>query len=249
MLFRRIFKRVAAAKGKWGVYLLEVVLIVLSVLLAIQADRYNQERKSEVKLNAYVQALYQDLKDEQFINRNNLLDCQGDVADIAACIRLSKYEKDDSLSIALDRFRRVFSRGVFRAFPPTTFDIMTNSGDIALIKDLNFRKQLAATFAFRDNYLKEDLRNHDHLTKDIAYRMSPYLDFACMTRKEGLHQCLTDRDGFVTNQQNDLFLFLQTTEARAFHLKVGINYFEACILEIERLYGEVLSLEETAEGG
>ena len=243
MLFRRIFNRIAAARGKWSVYLLEVALIVLSVLLAIQADRYNQERKNEAKLNAYVQALYQDLKDEQFANRNNLLDCQTDVADLKACIRLTSYDHDDSLNQALNHFRRVFSRGVFRVFPPTTFDIMTNSGDIALIQDLPLRKALAATFAFRDNYIKEDLRNHDQQTQDIAHRMSPYLDFSCMTRKEGLHQCLLDRDGFASNQQNDLLLFQQTAEARAFHLKVGINYFEACIGELERLYGEVLAVE------
>lgn len=117
MLFRRIFNRIAAARGKWGVYLLEVALIVLSVLLAIQADRYNQERKNEAKLHAYIQALYQDLKDEQFANRNNLLDCQTDVADLKACIRLTSYNHDDSLNLALNHFRRVFSRGVFRAFP------------------------------------------------------------------------------------------------------------------------------------
>lgn len=125
---------------------------------------------------------------------------------------------------------------------------MTNSGDIALIQDLMLRKALAATFAFRDNYIKEDLRNHDQLTNDIAHCMSPYLDFSCMTRKEGLHQCLTDRDGFVANQQNDLFLFLQATEARAFHLKVGISYFESCLGELERLYEPVLIFEEAAKG-
>lgn len=244
MLFRRIFNRIAAARGKWGVYLLEVALIVLSVLLAIQADRYNQERKNEAKLKAYIQALYQDLKDEQFANRNNLLDCKKDIASIASCIRLSQYDQNDSITMALDHFRQVFSRGVFRAFPPTTFHIMTNSGDIALIKDLALRKQLAATFAFRDNYIKQDLRNHDQLTKDIASRMSPYLDFPCMKRSDGLHQCLTDRHGFAANGQNDLFLFQQTAEARAFHLKVGINYFEACIGELEGLYGEVLAVED-----
>lgn len=243
MLFRRIFNRIAAARGKWGIYLLEVALIVLSVLLAIQADRYNQERKNEAKLDAYVQALYQDLKDEQFVNRNNLLDCREDIASIASCIRLSQYDHNDSIDMALDHFRQVFSRGVFRAFPPTTFHIMTNSGDIALIKDLTFRKQLAATFAFRDNYLKEDLRNHDQQTKAVAYRMSPYLDFSCMTRSDGLHQCLTDRDGFIANKQNDLFLFLQTAEARAFHLEVGVHYFEACIAELERLYEAMLADE------
>ncbi|MCR9054710.1 MAG: hypothetical protein ACE362_15865 [Phaeodactylibacter xiamenensis] len=53
-----------------------------------------------------------------------------------------------------------------------------------------------------------------------------------------------NRDGFAANGQNDLFLFQQTGEARAFHLKVGINYFEACIGELEGLYGEVLAVDD-----
>lgn len=49
---------------------------------------------------------------------------------------------------------------------------------------------------------------------------------------------------FIANGQNDLFLFQQTAEARAFHLMVGINYFEACIGELEGLYGEVLAVDD-----
>ena len=240
MLFRRIFNRLRLSRGKWGVYLLEVLLIMLSVLLAIQADRYNQERKNETKLKAYLQALYQDLKDEQFSNENNLDDCLKDMEDLISCIRLARMDHNDSLNASITHLQSVYRRGVFRAFPPTTFDIMISSGDITLVKDLAFRNRLAATFAFRDSYLKKDLQNHDAQTRHIAKSMSPYLDLACLSKTEAPYQCIIDREGYINDQHNDLFLFLQLAEERAFHLKVGIRSFDYTIKEMEELYGELL---------
>jgi len=236
-----MLNRLFSAKGQWRIYLLEILLIVLSVLLAIQADRYNQQRKKDAKLEAYVKGLYQDLKDEQFSNHNNLGDCQKDIANIEACIRLAKFDQNDSLNLALSKLGEVFTRGVFRAFPPTTFDIMTYSGDIALIEDLAFRKRLAAAFAFRDNYIKQELKNYDVQNYNMARQMSDYLDFTCMVSTNDLHRCLIDREGFVADRHNDLFLFLQTARTRAFHLEVGINSFEQVIKELEQLYGPSLT--------
>jgi hypothetical protein len=236
-----MLNRLFNAKGQWRIYLLEIVLIVLSVLLAIQADRYNQQRKKDAKLEAYVKGLYQDLKDEQFSNHNNLADCNKDIADIEACIRLAKFDQNDSLNLALDKLGTVFTRGVFRAFPPTTFDIMTYSGDIALIEDLAFRKRLAAAFAFRDNYTKQELKNYDVEIQNMARQMSRYLDFTCMASTNDRHRCLVDREGFVADHHNDLFLFLQTARNRAFHLQVGIGSFEHVIKELEQLYGPMLT--------
>ncbi len=235
-MIRRLFKKQSQGTRALWSYIGEVSLIILSILIAIQADRYSQSMKNQAQLEEYLQLTYQDLLDEQFLNQNNLNDCQSDISDIQTCLRLCRYNQDDSLNQALSHLQRVFSRGVFRAFPPTTFDIMASNGDISLIQDLSFRKNLASVFSFRDAYVKQDLLDFDAQTKTLAYELGQYIDLECLSYSESLHTCLIDRPGFVEGVHNELVIFLRQAELRQFHLTIAVQYFERAINEIEQLY-------------
>jgi hypothetical protein len=232
MIWRKILNRLKNKNFSLVTYLVEIVLIILSVLIAIQADRYNQNRKNEAKLEGYLQAMHQDLLGEQERNRKNLYDCQKDLNGIQRCLQLARYNQDDSLDLALRHLGSVFTRGVFRTFPPTTFNIMLSTGDISLISDLEFRNRLAATFSFRDTYLKDDLQQFDAQVKELSASLGKYIDWACLATSERLHPCLIDRKGFVEDVHNDLFIFLRMTQLRAFHLEVAIQNFDGMIKEM-----------------
>ena len=247
MFWQRILKRIKNKNNRITPYLIEVLLIIFSILIAIQADRYNQSRKNEVKLESYVQSIHQDLQDENRANQMNLLDCQRDIHCIKQFLRLCRFNQDDSLDLALSSLMEVFVRGVFRPFPPTTFDIMVANGDIALVKDLELRKYLASTFSFRENYLQKDLLEFDKETKEVALAMSKYFNLVCMRASPSLHTCLTNKEGLIKGEHNELFLFLRTAQLRAFHLETAIQYFKSTITELETQYELKIPKEQSTE--
>lgn len=237
MILQKLLNRLSLAKVNLFVYLLEVFLIIFSILIAIQADRYQQRKREQVKLDNYIQAMHQDLLDEQESNRMNLFDCRRDLQNIERSLRLSQINQDDSLSLALQNFGEVVNRGVFRPFPPTTLDIMLSTGDIALIKDLELRSLLASVFSFRDTYLKKDLLDFDEQIRTVSHELAKYGNLSCMYATPAPQQCLTDRKGFVDHFHNQLFILYRTTQLRAFHLGTAVNYFAGTIDDFEQAYG------------
>jgi hypothetical protein len=236
MLLRRIRQRLSNSNAKVATYLLEVLLIILSVLAAIQADRYNQARKDQQKLDEYVQALYQDLQEELETNRMNLIDCQKDLTAIEDAMRQFRYDQNDSLQLGLANLGAVFTRGVFRAFPPTTYDVMLSSGDLALIEDLEFRNLLASVMAFRDNYLKSDLQEFDKQTLELSRYVGQYVDITCLASSEELYPCIFDRQGIVSDAHNELFIYYRVAQLRAFHLSASVRGMDAAVRGMEELY-------------
>ena len=226
----------STSNAKVATYFLEVFLIILSVLAAIQADRYNQARKDQQKLDDYVQALYQDLQEEQASNRMNLFDGRKDLECMEAAMRQLRYNQNDSLQLALRNLGAVFTRGVFRAFPPTTYDVMLSSGDLALIEDLEFRNLLAAAMAFRENYLKKDLEKFDEQTLAYSRYVGQYVDITCLASSEQLYPCIFDREGLVSDVHNELFIYYRVAQLRASHLSASVRTFEVTINSMEELY-------------
>lgn len=237
MFWRKFLSKLSGGKVNVLAYILEIFLIIFSILIAIQADRYQQSKRNQHKLEDYIEAMYIDLLDEQESNRNNLFDCQQDINSIRAGIRLSQINQNDSIQLALYNLAQVASRAVFRAFPPTTFDIMMSTGDIALIKDLEVRGQLASTFSFRDNYIKRDLLEFDNETKKAIAQLSKYVNLSCMYTTRNLTDCLTDREGFTQHFHNELFAISRAADLREFHLRRAITYFEFAIENMEEVYG------------
>lgn len=235
MIWRKILDRIKNRPQNIGTYLMEILLIIFSILVAIQADRYQQSRKNEAKLQDYLQAVYQDLQDEQKRNRNNLADCRQDINSLQRCLQLGRFNQNDSLDLALEHLKSVVARGVFRTFPPTTFDIMLSTGDIALIKDLEFRNRLAATFSFRDTYIKNDLQTFDQQIRETSRLVGKYVDLPCLAVSEIPHGCLTDKAGFVQDAPNELFMLLRMADIRKFHLQIAVNSFAKTIEEMEAL--------------
>ena len=77
MIWRKILNRLTGKKTGVLIYVVEVSLIIVSILVAIQADRYQQNKRNEIKLDNYIQSMYQDLLKDHDRNQNNLADNNG----------------------------------------------------------------------------------------------------------------------------------------------------------------------------
>ena len=132
------------------------------------------------------------------------------------------YAQDDSLYAAYSNFAEVYQRGVFRAFPPTTFDLMVQSGEADLLKDLQLRNSLASVFAFRQDVVRKDLEDFDRSTQVCAEKLGAYFDLSLMfDREKG--KFMIDKEGFLRTPHNEVFLLLRNTNLRAFHLEEAIE--------------------------
>ena len=138
----------------------------------------------------------------------------------------------DSLYSAYSNFAEVYQRGVFRAFPPTTFDLMAQSGDANLLKDLHLRNSLAATFAFRENVVRKDLEDFDRQTQVCAEKLGRFFDLSLLFGGEK-EKFLRDREGFLNDPHNEVFLLLRNANLRAFHLESAIEALEETQTELD----------------
>jgi len=215
-------------------YFLQVSLIILSLFIATRVDRCNLANKNEEKLQAYLTAIELDLQDELELNENNLFDCEQDIKGLEHGIKLLRHNQDDSIRLAIQEIFTVFTRGVFRSFSPTTYEIMSNSGDILLIKDLELRGNLAAVFAFRTDYLKTDLLAYDKLAKKTAEKLGHFLDLACLAGQQADPiACVTKREQLIKDPHNELTLLVREAELRAFHLEKAIMHLKRTLLELQ----------------
>lgn len=230
-------KNIFSVKGITD-YLLQVSLIIISLLIATGVNRCNEEKGDRAKLAEYLDDIEQDITQELEVLSRNLVDAENDYADLERSIATIKNSEMDSLQVSLMLCLRVLGRGVFRTFEPTTFDLMTSSGDVLLIDDMDYRRQMANFVDFRISYLKGDLQRHDDLILETARKLSEFLDLACATNTRGGINCLLDEQGYRKDVSNTLVILLRATELRIFHLEVASSYGE----EVLRMTREQIAL-------
>ena len=223
--FTRLFDPAGVKK-----YVTQVSLILFSLLLATRAERCRESGKEREKLIEYLSAIRLDLEDEIKTDAMNLNDCERDIACLVTFMRKSSHR--DSLLDAYASFAEVYQRGVFRAFPPTTFDIMAQSGDANLLKDLKLRNSLASSFAFRQNVIKKDLEDYDRETVVCAEKLGRFFDLSLMFsgKKE---KFMLDEAGFLRDPHNEVLLLLRSASVRGFHLETAIEDVKATAKQLD----------------
>jgi hypothetical protein len=216
-------KGVLSSRG-WKDYLLQVSLILLSLFIAVGIDRCNQASKEDNLRETYYESIEADLLEEKESNEFNLADCRNDIRDIVNALNGMVEDNAESRKVIAQSLGTVFGRGVFRPFSPNTYDIIYQSGDVLLIEDLRLRYLLSANTAFRNDYVRDDLRRHDEMTLEVAEEVSPYLSLNCLRRlaKGEEEDCISDFPELVKFGQGKLSVFLRHAELRAFHLERAI---------------------------
>jgi hypothetical protein len=204
-------------------YVTQVSLILVSLFIATRAEKCRDAGKEREKLQEYLLAIQTDIREEIKTNEMNLHDCKRDQQCLIRFLQLSNYNHPDSLKIAFSNFAEVYHRGVFRDFRPTTFDLMMQTGDATLLKDLNLRTQLASVFAFRQNIIRSDLADFDEQTRRCAENLGEYFDFSLLLYGEGASSFPSGNSGRFKADHNEVYSLLRAAQLRGFHLRVALE--------------------------
>ena len=216
-------------------YVTQISLILLSLYIATSVDRCKEANKDQAKLQEYLRAIQVDIKEEIKVDAMNLGDCEQDIKNLGLMLYYAKMPQPDSVELAMNNFAQVFWRGVFRGFHPTTFDLMMESGDANLLKDINLRNKLATVFAFRRTVIQADLAQFDQQTSLCAAELGKYVDLARYLFVEEFDiKCVIDREGFARSPHNEVFLLHRLANLRAFHLENALEDLK----EVEKLLTE-----------
>lgn len=205
-------------------YLISVSLIVVSLLLTGRVERWREASRDRERLQEYLVAIQKDVKHELDADRKNLKDCRSDIRALETVVNYSLAQDTSKADSVLFEYANMMFRGVFRSFPPSTYDMMTQSGEARLIKNLELRNAMSTCFSFRSNILQPDLRSFDRELIACTEKLGKYIHLARLADFE-LKMAWLDRQGFFQTPRNEVVQLLRNAELRAFHLEVAVENF------------------------
>ncbi len=227
------FKKIAALIDPAGAkkYITQISLLLVSLMIATSADRCRTRQKEVVKLREYLAAIKDDLKEEVETCRMNMNDCARDMKCLRMVIKYSDYAQPDSIRYGFEYFLEVYQRGVFRTFPPTTFEMMMQAGDVYLIKDLALRSELASAFTFVNRNIRDDLESFNQETDKCAAVAGNYIDFSSNLFEDmSIYPRPTKGD---MRWSNAVCALLANTNVRKFHLVNSIENLTEALKKLE----------------
>lgn len=211
-------------------YVIQVSLIIFSILAATYVGKCNEKEKDSELLTAYLHSINNEVAFEISKHTDNIVDAKQDLRVIQRAIDLSQYPATDSIYNMAANFLNANLRGVFRTFPPSTWDAMLAAGDSELIKDLDLKQQIAGSFAFRNTTVREDLKDWDAENKRVFDELSVFIDPTVLGDVENHHlnleRILLDPEGFRIHVRPLLLSMLRQCFNRLFHLEVSQGQFE-----------------------
>lgn len=162
--FRKIRQEVLSKNqiNKYLIYAIgEIVLVVLGILLALQINTWNQARVNKQTEKEYYRRLLADvLLDQELISKQITVtqDRLKGANELIKSIQENNEMEDIARSIG-----RAVSRSDFGLKPTqTTFEEIKSSGNLHLIKDYEFKKQLDSYYAFMNGLLTTINNNASH---------------------------------------------------------------------------------------
>jgi len=172
--FRRIRQKLLSENRfrKYLIYAIgEIVLVMIGILLALQVNNWNEDRKNASRLQGYKESLIEDLVQDtlsisqtlQYIREGNQ-----EIAEFERRIELSEDPLDTLYSIARYEYNHYIAAQA--DFNDDTFQILSSTGDIAL-----FDQEIINALTDLSN-LKEDALDGNDFTWDIV--LGHYLEYS-----------------------------------------------------------------------
>jgi hypothetical protein len=230
---KNVFQKIVALIDPAGAkkYVTQVSLLLFSLLIATSADRCRTRQKERVKLHEYIAAIKKDLENELSDCKMNLNDCKRDQTCLLKALIYADHSNIDSVRYGFDHFLEVYQRGVFRTFPPSTFEMMVQAGDVHLIKDLGLRSELASTFSFLNRNIRNELEAFDQAVTACAEVAGLYLPLSeFYSRGKGAIPRPAKGD---FRWENALYSLLNNANLRGFHLRESVENFENALKKLE----------------
>ena len=180
MILRRLSQ--ALREQNWTTILIEFALLVLGVFLGIQAANWNAVREEDRRSAVFTQRLKADLREEAW-NFEMLVGYYGQVQANArrAVDALTGHGEltDEALLVAAYRATQYNDNTRQRA----TYDELTSTGELALIRDPTLRKLAMDIYSMRDfDWFIDEGRSSPYrlaFRKRVPYRVQDALGATC----------------------------------------------------------------------
>ncbi|MGB4837428.1 MAG: DUF6090 family protein [Saprospiraceae bacterium] len=129
----------------------EIFLVVIGILIALQINNWNEDRKSGILELAYLKNLIEDLKadiDYTELNVLNRYDKKIKSLELGKAYFQGNYEPEDTISFLEEiRYGGVFGNIVWD-FKKTTYDELINTGNFRKIKNDSLRNAIIDYYNF-----------------------------------------------------------------------------------------------------
>ena len=167
--FRQIRQRLLT-DNKFSKYLLyavgEILLVVIGILIALQVDGWNQERKDRIKEHQILESLVEDFSSNDSILDTTLVDISGQINNwtiVLDIVNTPDSEIDPSYDGSGDQARVVNTDFVVSNFIDGTLSSVLSSDKLELIRDIKLKKLLTAYPSYIDGYRQTEAHLQDYV--------------------------------------------------------------------------------------
>lgn len=206
--FRRIRQK-HLAKNKMGNYFKyaigEIVLVMIGILLALQVNNWNENRKNKAIEQVYLNRLFNDLKKDH----ETLLFSMGNAkARTKQINQLTEAIKTpDSLFSNPGLIIESIEKVTWRSYLPLSrivYDELRSSGNMAILESDKLREQLASYYAFAEHW--------ESILKSLEYQKEFSKETAGLLDMETLEIIENTSTVAMSNSKNNHDYSLQPTE-------------------------------------
>lgn len=142
-LFSRIRQKLLS-ENKFSKYLIyalgEIVLVMIGILLALQVNNWNENRKEKILLQDYYKLILEDLDEQKKYSVETIIQLDSSIASYETYIQLFK-TKNLTVNETVDALNKVERVSPYLNFRFNTMETLQSTGDIKIIPE-NLRNKL-----------------------------------------------------------------------------------------------------------
>jgi len=180
--FFRNIRRKLISENRFSKYLLyavgEIVLVVIGILIALQVNNWNEQRKQNMQKNLIIQSLLSDLKMDSVLIGQTLTILQQDTTEIMSFIRrMSGNNANIDTLIQIARFEFDPKIHVHVTFNDNTLKGLLSTGNLNILDKWMQNEILELNLMHEDYISRTELNLGAYVDQVIAYeRMYPLSD-------------------------------------------------------------------------
>lgn len=182
----------------WTAALIELLIVILGILIALQVSNWNQDRLDRVRADSY----YQRLQAELAADLRAMDVARGFWAQVAGFGRAAIAHSETGQRVDDSNWKTVLAYYHGTQIMPieledTTFSEMRDGGDLQLIANEDLRKHLADYYRLTGTGMRAHILRHDPVYRIQVRGLTPtavqeYIWKNCFRQLEGTNQELID---------------------------------------------------------
>ncbi len=173
--FRRIRKSLLAENrfSKYLIYAIgEIVLVVIGILIALQVNNLNENRKQDRRVKAFLTKLKEQVDKNKETTKDYIAENQEFVAASMRLMSLIGKEQNKNIDAELDTLLLYNTLDFYLNLDLIVLEEARNNGDLAAIKSDSLRQSLYTFIKLYDQYLEREKVTNE----DLSINLKPYMN-------------------------------------------------------------------------